>query len=189
MLYIAGTFAPEKCAVYLKLLWIGLFPFSLNIKKTNKVNSQELFWNSVGKIVFSSTKMSLSFQKDVLPAHQRSNIVYKRSCHCDSVYVGRTSQRLAERIRQHVPKFIRNKDLPRRRRKSTQNTPIWDSGIGQHLLENKICAEKFDVNWFSILATERSSFHVATHAATFIESLKPSLYRQKECVYGLKFSC
>ena len=65
------------------------------------------------------------FQKDVLPAHKRSNIVCKYLCHCDSVYVGRTSHRLEEQIRQHVPNFIRNqvkpqKDLPRRPCKSTQ---------------------------------------------------------------------
>ena len=41
-------------------------------------------------------------------------------------------QRLEESIRQHVSKVIRNKikaqnDLPRRQRKSTQNTPISNS--------------------------------------------------------------
>ena len=61
----------------------------------------------------------------------------------------KTSQRLEERIRQHVPKFTKNKikpqkDLPRRQCKSAQNAPVSaDSAIGQHLL-NKISAEKFD---------------------------------------------
>ena len=77
-------------------------------------------------------------------------------CHCDSVYLGRTSQRLQERIRQRVSKFIRNqKDLTRRQCKSTQNAPVSDSAIGQHLLDNKISAEKFDTDWFSILAAGR----------------------------------
>ena len=66
-----------------------------------------------------------------------------------STYIHTTSQRLEERIRQHVPKFTRNKikpqkDLPRRQCKSAQNAPVSaDSAIGQHLL-NKISAEKFD---------------------------------------------
>ena len=95
--------------------------------------------------------MLTSFQKNVLPAHKPSNIVYKYLCPCGSVYVGRTSQRLKEKIRQHVQKFIRNqvkpqKDLPRRQCKSTQNAPILDSDIDQHLLDNKVCAEKLDVN-------------------------------------------
>ena len=43
---------------------------------------------------------------DVLPALQKSNVIYQFSCHCDSWYVGRTSQRLQDRIKQHVPKSI-----------------------------------------------------------------------------------
>ena len=127
------------------------------------------------------------FQKDVLPAYKRSNIVCKYLCHCDSVYVGRTSQQLEERIQQHFPKFIRNqvksqKDLPRCQCKSTQNASISNLAIGQYLLDNKICAEKINFKWFSILAVERSSFHLAKLEATFIEFLKPSFCCQKEFV-------
>ena len=54
------------------------------------------------------------------------------------MYVGRTSQRLKKRIRQHVPKFITikikpQKDLPRSQCKSNQNAPISNSAVGQHL--------------------------------------------------------
>ena len=74
------------------------------------------------------------FLKNFFPAHQLSNIVYKYLCHCDGVYVGKTSQRLEKRIRQNIPKFIRNKNkpqknLPRRHCKSTQNAPICNSAI------------------------------------------------------------
>ena len=54
--------------------------------------------------------------------------------------------------------------------KSTQNAPISDSAIGQHLLNNKIYAVKFDIYWFSILAAGQSSFHLEAFDATFIES-------------------
>ena len=78
-----------------------------------------------------------SFRKNVLPAKKQSNIVYKYLCHCDSVYVSRTSQRLEEQIRHHVPKFIRNqikphKNLPRHQCKCTQNPRILDLAIDQH---------------------------------------------------------
>ena len=117
-------------------------------------------------------------------------------CHCDIVYVGRTFQRLEKQIRQHVPKFIRNqvkpqKDLPKRHCKSIKKTPISDSDLamGQHLLDNKVCAKKFDINCFSILAVGRSSFlDFAAEKTTGIESLKPSLCRHEEFVYGLKLS-
>ena len=102
-----------------------------------------------------------------IPGIKNSKIVYKYSCHSDSLYVGRTSQRLEERTR-HVPKFIRNKikpqkDLPRRQCKFTQNTLISDLAIGQHLSDNKICAEKLNIKWFSILATGRSSGNAQSH--------------------------
>ena len=78
-----------------------------------------------------------SFPNNVLPTHYRSDIVCKYSCHCDGVYVGRTSQPLIKQILQHVPKFIRNqikpkKDLFRPQCKSTQNAPMSNSAIGQH---------------------------------------------------------
>ena len=58
-------------------------------------------------------------KKDVLPANQRSMVIYEYVCHCDSRYVRRTTQRLQERIKQHVPKAIRQKTLLLRNREPT----------------------------------------------------------------------
>ena len=58
-------------------------------------------------------------EKDVLPVNQRSMVIYEYVCHCDSRYVGRSTQRLQERITQHVPKTIRQKLLLLRNRKPT----------------------------------------------------------------------
>ena len=49
-------------------------------------------------------------KKDVLPANQRSMVIYEYVCHCDSWYVSRTTQMLQERMKQHVPKVIRQKN-------------------------------------------------------------------------------
>ena len=38
------------------------------------------------------------------------------------------------------------KNLSRRHCKPTQNAPISDLAIGQHLSDNKICAEKLNIN-------------------------------------------
>ena len=81
------------------------------------------------------------------------------------------------------------KHLPTHHCKSTQNTPVSGLAIGQHLLDNKICPENFNINQFLILSTMQSFFHLATLEATFIESLKPSLCRQKDLFFGLKLSC
>ena len=46
-------------------------------------------------------------------------VIYEYVCHCDSRYVGRTTQRLQERIMLHVPKAIRQKPLLLRNREPT----------------------------------------------------------------------
>ena len=132
-------------------------------------------------------------RKDRLPSIQSSNAVYKYLCHCDSVYVVRTSQRLEDRINQHIPKFIRNqtkpdKLLPQRSCKTSVSNPNSDSAIGLHLLQNKNCADNYNNNMFTILATSGSSFRLATLEAIFIKTLGPVLCRQKEFVYTLKIA-
>ena len=93
--------------------------------------------------------------------------------------MGQTSQRLQDKINQHIPRCIRSdkrttKNLPNRECKIT-NTPsvCCDSAIGQHLLENKECAKHFNDAQFSILATARSSFHLSVLEATYINALQP----------------
>ena len=94
-------------------------------------------------------------KKDVQPANQRSMVTYEYVCHCDNRNLGRTIQRLQERIKQHVPDAIRQKttltqeqgthrsqstrNQPSRKCKAkskTQFKPESDSATGQHLLES-----------------------------------------------------
>ena len=95
-------------------------------------------------------------------------MIYQFSCHCDSRYVGRTSQRLQDRIKQHVPKSIcccsssQKRLLPARRCKSWAQTNTQslasDSAIGLYLLQNPSCAQHYDDSRFSIFAQGRSLF-------------------------------
>ena len=58
------------------------------------------------RIVYTTRQVLPAAQKDVLPASHQSNIAYQFLCHCDSRYMGGTSQRLQQRIKQHVPKTV-----------------------------------------------------------------------------------
>ena len=112
--------------------------------------------------------------------------------------MGRTSQRLQDRIKQHIPKSIcygtssPKRDLPIRKCKySTKSTTqiqslTHGSAIGFHLLRNPTCAQHYDDSMFSILAKERSTFHLSALEATFIKTSNPILFRQKEFVFNLK---
>ena len=145
------------------------------------------------KIIFTTRRILTAIHKDVLPASQLSMVVYQYVCRCECRYVGRTSQRLQDRIRQHVPKTIHNKTnqeriQPTRKSKINSSTPNCDSAIGTHLLKHPNCALHYNDNQFSILSKARSEFHLAVLESIHITSSKPALCRQKEFVYRLKLS-
>ena len=169
---------PQKCPVYLKLPWIG--DSSSHFERKIKMSINDCFGSVQPRIIFSTRRIWPITHKDVLPTLKQSNVVYQYVCRCDSRYVGRTSQRLQDRINQHVPKFIRNKTVQERRqpeRSSTITTwtPSCDSAIGTHLLKNKICADKYDDRQFSILSRARSNFHLSVLESIYITSHQPVL--------------
>ena len=81
-------------------------------------------------------------RKDVLPTTQKSFPIYEYNCLCNSGYVGRTSQRLQDRIKQLVSQWLRqlltrpHRSQPHRSCKRNDTKPDCDSAIGQHLSEN-----------------------------------------------------
>ena len=199
----AKPFGPEKCPVYLRAPWIG--SASQQLEHQVKSAVQNCYGAVSPRLIFSSQCMLPAAKKDVLPANQRSMVIYEYVCHCDSRYVGRTTQRLQERIKQHVPKAIRQKTTltqeqgthqsqptrtqPNRKCKAkskTQFEPESDSAIGQHLLESNQCARNYSDSQFKILTTARSQFHLSLLEAVYISRKKPDLCRQKQFVFTLQ---
>ena len=64
--------------------------------------------NEKVQLLFFIREMLPTVRKDVVPIKQQSMVVYQYVYRCDCQYVGRTSQKLQDRIKQHVPKAIRN---------------------------------------------------------------------------------
>ena len=95
---------PKKCPVYLHLPWLGnvSIRYEMQIKKVVK----RCYFAVEPCIVYTTRQLLPAAEKDVLPALLQSNIVNQFLGYCDSRYVGRTSQRLQQRIKQHVPKTI-----------------------------------------------------------------------------------
>ena len=108
-------------------------------------------------------------------------------CECGSRHVGRT-QRLSERIKQHVPSVIRKKTVPLRnkpkRHCTSAQTINCDSAIGQHL-SNRCCANTYSDSKFIILAKCRSAFFLKIMESMYIKFNDPDLCRQKEFVFSL----
>jgi len=141
---------------------------------------------SVEPCVVCTTRQLLpATKKDVPTSHHQNNVIYQFECHCDSWYVGRTSQHLEEGIKQHIPKSITNPPTPNIRQslpypgKDTSPRQFYESAIGQHLLDNAQCALHYSKDKFSVLARARTPFHLSAPEATFIKSLNRLLCKQK----------
>ena len=94
---------------------------------------------------------------------------------CERAYIGKTTQCLSERAKQHIP----NKLL---------ETPpvLWsaktDSAISKHLKENPECISEDLRKNFSVLAQARSQAHLNVLEALFIQAKSPVLCSQKDFV-------
>ena len=139
---------PKKCEVHLHLSWLG--NVSTRFEKQIPTAIQRCYFTVETRVVFTIKSLLSATKKDVLSAHCHNNVIYQFVCHCDSRYVRRTSQRLQKRIKQHVPRSIRNhhysqdcSNLSRACKKnSTFQIITHDFAIGQHLLENPFCASQ-----------------------------------------------
>ena len=84
----------------LACLWLG--PASLAVQhKVEQATRKAAPWCKV-RCCFTSLSAFSTCKEDFLPADFMSN-VYLFSCECSHSYVGRTTLRLRERIKQHIP--------------------------------------------------------------------------------------
>ena len=122
---------------------------------------------------------------------QKDPTFHEFSCRCEARYVGRTTQRLADTIKQHVPTSIRKtsstvREQPPHMCKSISSKISCESAIGQHLITNPECAKTYTDGNFRIIGQARSSFHLGVLESVYIKTQNPVLCRQKEFVFSLK---
>ena len=129
-----------QCPVYLRVTWIG--KPSTNLEKEVKTAVESCYGSISTRLVFMSKRMPPVARIDAPPIPQKSFVIYEYKYHCDSQYVGQTSQRPQDRIKQHVSQWLRQ-HLTRPRRSQSHRSwkqnnikPDCDSAIGQHLLDN-----------------------------------------------------
>ena len=96
----------ENSPVYLYIPWIGNVSMKFEKQITSAV--KRCFFSVEPCVIFNTRQLLPATKKNVLPSHYHSNVIYQFVCHCDSRYVGRTSQRLEEQIKQHVSRAIAN---------------------------------------------------------------------------------
>ena len=114
------------------------------------------------RVVYNTRVMLPSAKKDCIPTTQKSCAVYEFSCRCEARYVGSSTQRLADIIKQHVPASIRNKSYAAReqppriyKNKSKINC---ESDIGQHLIEIQNAPKHIQTKIFGSLGKQDRLF-------------------------------
>ena len=125
-------------------------------------------------VCFTTTHAFRKTPKEALPAVTKSYVIYQYTCSCAETYVGNTTQRLSERIKQHIPPNI-----------ATRKSKQADSAILAHIRNKPACVPTNAQERFRILARARSSYHLDILEAMYIRSLEPSLCAQKEFVKSL----
>ena len=94
----------KRKPVFLRLPWLGQASTMFR-KRIHRVTRDALPWcDTVAS--FTSQPLIRPCRKDVLSAENVSNVIYLFTCECGHKYVGRTSQRLGDRIKQHVPRGL-----------------------------------------------------------------------------------
>ena len=134
---------------------------------------QELFFYCCASHFLTRTAF-VSMRNDALSPHLINSVIYKYSCSCVSDYIGRSSNRLDLRIKQHLPACILNLELKRGQFVNTSR-----SSIADHTINNSECVADFNVDRFSILSRSYSLYHL------YVRSLQTSLCKQRDCLFGL----
>ena len=129
-------------------------------------------------------------RKDVLPTLSSQSVVYMFTCHCNSFYVGQTTQTLRKRIREHVPKcvldfqksLLEKKILGDKQKQYVENAKK-RSSVCEHLVNNDECLKHYLDTAFKPIAKARNNFHLAVLEAILISTKKPNICKQKDHVY------
>ena len=168
----------------IRLPWIGQKSSKFQTEITDCIAKG--FPNVKVRVIFTTRKaFSGRGGKDFLPATAQGSVVYEYTCRCNRTYVGKTSQLLGERVKQHVPDRL----FLNLRGRALKVSP-GDSAITKHLSEADECVDSIVScrSRFTILARARNSQHLDVLEALFIRSKSPVLCQQKKSVSMLKLT-
>ena len=76
----------EKCPVYLHIPWIQNVLMKLEKQIMSAV--KRCFFSVEPRVIFTTRQLLPVTNKDVLPFHHHSDVIYQFVCHCNSRYVG-----------------------------------------------------------------------------------------------------
>ena len=132
-------------------------------------------------IIYETSKIPQRSPKDRLGNLTKSNVIYNFTCSCSADYVGKTSRRLEERIKEHIPKWLaEGKQGPPRSRSAPQ------SAITRHLQRCRPTAA--NAQNFKVIETSNTSRRLGFLEAVTILIRQPKLCMQNDFVTQLCLS-
>ena len=162
----------EKKPIILKVPFYG-DKAAASLRLTFNSLISKSFFAAKPILLFRTASIPIRSPKDRLPDACSSSLVYKFTCDCGAVYIGRTSRRLETRVREHLPKWL----IEGRSGRAT-------SSICNHVLEcDGLRGSLRDK--FSIVFRARNDRLLRILEALAIKAYKPALCRQKDYVIDL----
>ena len=189
------TEGPKPRPVYVRVPWRG-DGISERVEMKVRDTTHKAYPVCQTLVIFTSKPMFPKCCKDILPTHQQSNMIYLFSCRCGRRYVGKTTQRLETRAKQHVPASLlrptkedenddKDKDEDGTEPKTKTKTKSSTSSIGQHLLDNVECLESYHLSMFQIVRRPRCESILHILKPLYSKLMKPDLCKQLQLVRTL----
>ena len=164
----------EKKPIYLQLPFYGDQPAARLRQKLLAIVGR-VFYAAKPVILFSTTRIPVASPKDRLSNASSSSIIYSFRCGCGTAtYIGRTSRALAQRSREHIPRWL-ERGLHGQCR----------SSITEHVLDCD-CDRSSLMSSFSVVCRARNDPLLRILEALFIKRDRPNLCRQKDYVTDLR---
>ena len=141
--------------------------------------------SAMARVIFMSSPIFTPATKDHIPLLNQSTVIYRFECHCENDYVGKTSRRLVDRIKEHVPACVRSFLAHPHDQNYAVDVPLFNaskkSSIAKHLLDNyATCGSKYSDEQFRILRRCKTDFQLSVGEAVRILTLEPTLCIQQK---------
>lgn len=171
---------PSKMPAFLFVPFLG-DPFSSHLKRTIVSLTAQTYPAAKPRIVFQTQRIHVRPLKDKVPLARSSNLLYKFTCSCGSNYLGRTTRALADRMAEHLPRWLLAGSNQRPR-----STALPASAITRHV----ISCQQFDRSKpadhnFKVVTKSRHPALLPLLEATHIVTHQPDLCSQKDFVFSL----
>jgi hypothetical protein len=176
------TYGPDLQTISIKLPFLG--------KQSHRMESEinklirRCYNSAKARAIFTSPVNFSPAIKDHIPMLNKSTVIYRFQCHCGNDYVGKTSRRFVDRIKEHVPACVRRflvDPFDNYKQDNALCNASTKSSVAKHLLDNvHTCGKKYSVENFRILRSCKTDFHLKVCEAVHILTLEPTLCVQQK---------